>query len=121
MADLDRSLAFYRDGLGFFVSERWEEGGKLVGVMLKAGGCHLGLSQDDFSKGRDRSKGVGFRIWCETLQDVDAIADRLRALKQVGLGHRSELPVSSPSSASLAAPCSGRSWYCSTVLPSTGA
>jgi lactoylglutathione lyase len=77
--DLQRSLAWYRDGLGFFVSERWEEDGQLQGVMLKAGGCHLGLSQDDFSKGRDRQKGVGFRIWCETFQDVDALAARLRS------------------------------------------
>ncbi|MFL5403813.1 MAG: VOC family protein [Gemmatimonadales bacterium] len=77
--DLHRSMAWYRDGLGFFVSERWEENGRLEGVMLKAGGCHLGLSQDDFSKGRDRPKGVGFRIWCETVQNVDALAERLRA------------------------------------------
>lgn len=77
--DLQRSLTWYRDGLGFFVSERWEEGGQLQGLMLKAGACQLGLSQDDFSKGRDRPKGVGFRIWCDTTQDVDAIAARLRA------------------------------------------
>jgi catechol 2,3-dioxygenase-like lactoylglutathione lyase family enzyme len=77
--DLQRSVAWYQDGLGFFVSERWEEGGRLQGVMLKAGSCQLGLSQDDFSKGRDRPKGVGFRIWCDTAQDVDAIAARLRA------------------------------------------
>jgi lactoylglutathione lyase len=77
--DVARSLAWYRDGLGFFVSERWEEAGRLQGVMLKAGACHLSLSQDDFSKGRDRPKGVGFRIWCETFQDVNALAARLRA------------------------------------------
>jgi uncharacterized glyoxalase superfamily protein PhnB len=77
--DLQRSIAWYRDGLGFFVAERWEQNGVLEGVMLKAGGSHLALSQDDFSKGRDRPKGVGFRIWCETVQDVDAIAKRLRA------------------------------------------
>jgi catechol 2,3-dioxygenase-like lactoylglutathione lyase family enzyme len=77
--DLQRSMAWYRDGLGFFVAERWDEEGRLQGVMLKAGGCHLGLSQDDFSQGRDRPKGVGFRIWCETVQNVDAIAERLRA------------------------------------------
>jgi catechol 2,3-dioxygenase-like lactoylglutathione lyase family enzyme len=77
--DLQRSLPWYRDGLGFFVSERWEEGGRLQGVMLKAGACQLGLSQDDFTKGRDRSKGVGFRLWGDTAQDVDAIAARLRA------------------------------------------
>jgi lactoylglutathione lyase len=77
--DVERSLAWYRDGLGFFVSERWEEAGRLQGVMLKAGACWLGLSQDDFGKGRDRPKGVGFRIWCDTAQDIDAIAARLRA------------------------------------------
>lgn len=78
VSDLQRSLAWYRDGLGFFVSERWEESGRLLGVMLKAGACQIGLSQDDFAKGRDRTKGVGFRLWCETAQDVDALAERLR-------------------------------------------
>ena len=77
--DLQASLAWYRDGLGFFVAQRWEDGGKLEGVMLKAGACELGLSQDDFAKGRDRAKGIGFRLWCVTAQDVDALAERLRA------------------------------------------
>jgi catechol 2,3-dioxygenase-like lactoylglutathione lyase family enzyme len=77
--DLQLSLAWYRDGLGFFVAERWEKGGTLEGVMLKAGSCEFGLSQDDFTKGRDRAKGVGFRLWCNTTQDVDAIAARLRS------------------------------------------
>src|SRR3954471_20932656 len=80
VGDIERSVAWYRDGLGFYVAERWEDGGKLKGVMLKAGACELGLSQDDFSRGRDRPKGTGFRIWCETSQDVDAIAKRLRNL-----------------------------------------
>jgi predicted enzyme related to lactoylglutathione lyase len=46
--------------------------------MLKAGACQLGLAQDDFQKGRDRPKGVGFRLWCETAQDVDSLAERIR-------------------------------------------
>ena len=46
--------------------------------MLVAGSCRLGLSQDDFAKGRDRQKGVGFRIWAETAQDLDALARRTR-------------------------------------------
>jgi predicted lactoylglutathione lyase len=77
--DVEKSAAWYRDGLGFYVGERYEDGGRLEGVMLKAGACEFGLSQDDFSQGRDRAKGVGFRIWCNTTQDVDAIAARLRA------------------------------------------
>ena len=79
VGDIERSVAWYQDGLGFYVAERWEDGGKLRGVQLKAGACELGLTQDDFSRGRDRPKGIGFRIWCETAQDIDAIAQRLRA------------------------------------------
>jgi catechol 2,3-dioxygenase-like lactoylglutathione lyase family enzyme len=75
--DLQKSLAWYRDGLGFSIAERWEEKGELKGVMLKAGACQLGLAQDDFQKGRDRPKGVGFRLWCETAQDVDSLAQRV--------------------------------------------
>lgn len=76
--DLDRSLRFYVEALGFTVEERWEEEGELKGVMLVAGTCHLGLSQDDWAKGRDREKGIGFRIFAETAQDLDALAARLR-------------------------------------------
>jgi lactoylglutathione lyase len=78
VGDLERSLRFYVDGLGFIVKDRWEEEGKLLGVMLVAGACHFGLSQDDWAKGRDRRKGVGFRVWAETAQDLDALAARLR-------------------------------------------
>ena len=77
--DLQASVRFYTDVLGFIVDERWEDGGKLMGVMLKAGNCQIGLSQDDFKKGRDRQKGVGTRIWCETSQDLDALAARIKA------------------------------------------
>jgi len=47
-------------------------------VMLIAGTAHLGLSQDDWAKGRDRTKGVGCRIWAETAQDLDNLAARMR-------------------------------------------
>ena len=76
--NLEQSIAWYQNGLGFFVAERWEENGKLMGVMLQAGACQLGLSQDDFGKGHERAKGIGFRLWCETTQDIDALAERLR-------------------------------------------
>jgi len=77
--DLQRSLAFYTDMLGFIVGERWTDGDKLRGVMLKAGVCEIGLSQDDWAKGRDRKKGEAVRIWCQTSQDVDALAARVKA------------------------------------------
>jgi len=77
--DLERSVRFYTETLGFIVGNRWTDDGKLRGVMLKAGVCELGLSQDDWAKGRDRKKGEGMRLWCKTAQDIDAVAARIRA------------------------------------------
>lgn len=77
--DLKRSLQFYRDGLGFAVSEEFKEDGVLRGAMIEAGGASLGLSQDDFAKGRDRVKGVGMRLYLETDQDVAALAGQAKA------------------------------------------
>jgi uncharacterized glyoxalase superfamily protein PhnB len=79
VGDLQHSIGFYTDVLGFVVSERWTDGTLLKGVMLKAGVCELGLSQDDWEKGKDRRKGEGVRVWCETLQDLDALAKRIKA------------------------------------------
>ena len=76
--DLQRSITFY-EGLGFGVGERWEENGVLLGVMLVAGSTHVGLSQDDWKKGRDRKKGVGMRLFIGTTQDVDQIAEGARS------------------------------------------
>jgi catechol 2,3-dioxygenase-like lactoylglutathione lyase family enzyme len=77
--DLEKSLAFYTDGLGFIVSERWtDDAGKLRGVMLKAGTCEIGLTQDDWVRGRERKKGQGVRVWCETAQDIDLLATRVK-------------------------------------------
>jgi uncharacterized glyoxalase superfamily protein PhnB len=72
--DVEKSVAFYRDVLGFTVGERWEQDGKLTGVMLQAGDVLFMLGQDDWKKGRDRKKGEGFRIYCTTKGDVDALA-----------------------------------------------
>jgi lactoylglutathione lyase len=77
--DLEKSLSFYRDVLGFTLKERWEQDGVLHGVELVAGKISFWLGQDDWKKGRDRVKGQGFRIYCGTTQDVDAIAARVRA------------------------------------------
>ncbi len=76
--DLEKSLVFYRDVLGFVEKERWQNEGKLTGVWLAAGNSHLMIGQDDWKKGRDRVKGVGFRIYCTTAQDVDKLAARVK-------------------------------------------
>ena len=76
--DLQKSITFY-EGLGFAVEERWEEGGVLKGVMLKAGDLRIGLSQDDWKKGRDRTKGLGMRVHIGTTQDIDQLAARAKS------------------------------------------
>jgi catechol 2,3-dioxygenase-like lactoylglutathione lyase family enzyme len=90
--DLERSLRFYTEVLGFVVGERRTDGGVLRGVMLKAGACQIGLSQDDWAKGRDRKKGEGMRIWCSTVQDVDARAAQIKAAG----GRLAEEPTDEP-------------------------
>jgi len=76
--DLQRSIAFYRDVLGFMVGDEWREKGVLTGVELHAGAVTFMLSQDDFAKGRDRLKGVGTRYYCNTTQDIDRLAAQIR-------------------------------------------
>lgn len=76
--DLETSLAWYCDALGFTVDKRHERGGKLFAVSLVAGDVRILLNQDDFSKGKDRPKGEGFSLQIVTTQDVDAIAQRIR-------------------------------------------
>jgi uncharacterized glyoxalase superfamily protein PhnB len=76
--DLQKSIAFY-EALGFTIDERWEENGTLLGVMLRAGKSQIGLSQDDWKKGRDRKKGIGTRLTLSTTQNVDQIAARAKA------------------------------------------
>ena len=76
--DLKAGEAFFT-GLGFEIEDRWEQDGKLLGLMLKAGEARLGLSQDDGKKGMDRVKGIGVRLYIEADGDIDAIAARAKA------------------------------------------
>ena len=75
--DLQKSIRFF-EGLGFAVDEKWEDKGVLIGVMLRAGQAEIGLSQDDWKKGRDRQKGVGVRISLSTAQNIDQLAKRVK-------------------------------------------
>jgi len=79
VADLQRSIAFYRDVLGFVIGDEWRHDGALQGCELHAGTITFILNQDDFAKGRDRQKGVGTRLYCDTAQDVDRLAAEIKA------------------------------------------
>jgi uncharacterized glyoxalase superfamily protein PhnB len=77
--DLPKSLAWYRDVLGFTVDRKHEREGKLIAVSLKAGDVRILINQDDGAKGFDRVKGEGFSLQITTAQSIDAIAKRIKA------------------------------------------
>ena len=77
--DLEASLAWYRDVVGFHVEEAHEYEGQGRGYTLIAGTQRLLLGQDDGAKGLDRVKGLGMRFYLETVQDVDEIAEHIKA------------------------------------------
>jgi uncharacterized glyoxalase superfamily protein PhnB len=78
--DLEKSLGWYRDVLGFGVEETWKDDAKkVIGVSLRAGDVSFMIGQDDWKKGRDRKKGEGFRLFCMTKKSVDDLAKRIEA------------------------------------------
>jgi uncharacterized glyoxalase superfamily protein PhnB len=90
--DLQASVAWYRDVLGFIVAEEYKWDGKVMGFRLQAGATEFLLGQDDFAKGRDRVKGAGLRLYCITAQDVDTLA---AAIRERG-GQLSQEPADQP-------------------------
>ena len=78
VSDLQRSLAWYRDVVGFTVDRKFEREGRLAAVALKAGAVELLLGQDDGARGEGRVKGEGFSLQITTTQDVDALAKRIQ-------------------------------------------
>jgi uncharacterized glyoxalase superfamily protein PhnB len=76
--DVRTSVTWYRDALGFTVSQEHERGGVLRAVSLSAGGAQILLSQDDGAKGADRAKGEGISLMLTT-ENVDDLAAQAKA------------------------------------------
>ncbi len=79
--DLDASIRFYRDAVGFAVEATYETEGKVTTAVVAAGSCRIVLNQDDGKLGWTRIKGQGFylQINVASLADVDAAAARIKA------------------------------------------
>jgi len=79
--DLDTSIRFYRDVLGFAVDRTFENEGKLAGAIVTAGSIRIVLNQDDGKLGWDRVKGQGLYLQINVAgaADVDAAARRIAA------------------------------------------
>ena len=75
VGDIRRSLDWYRNVLGFEVTQEFEREGRMFAVSLRAGTVRILLTQDDGSRGRDRIKGEGFSLQITTSQDIDTIAN----------------------------------------------
>src|SRR5438067_2325083 len=76
--DLEKSLIWYRDVLGFTVDNQYEHDGKAFAVSLKAGAVHILIGQDDGAKGTDRVKGEGLSMQITTAQSIDEIAECIK-------------------------------------------
>ena len=76
---LGPSIAWYRDVMGIVVAREMEPEGQRVGAVMSAGGVQFLLGQDDFAKGKDRQKGIGFRLNCVSEQDIDELAAEIKA------------------------------------------
>ena len=78
VTDLQTSLAWYRDVLGFTVARTFERAGTLFAASLKAGAVPILLTQDNGARGLDRVKGEGFSLQFTTAQNIDEMARRVR-------------------------------------------
>ena len=79
VADIQKSMAWYRDVIGFEVQQQHERDGALRAVALQAVDVRILLNQEDGARGWDRVKGEGMSIQFITEQSVDDIAARVKA------------------------------------------
>jgi uncharacterized glyoxalase superfamily protein PhnB len=92
--DLESSIRFYRDAIGFTVEHSFEHEGKVVAAVVAAGDIRIVLNQDDGKLGWDRIKGQGFYLQLNVAApaDVDAAADRIKAAGSALLSEPADRP-----------------------------
>jgi catechol 2,3-dioxygenase-like lactoylglutathione lyase family enzyme len=76
--DLDRSLTWYTEVLGFTKVRDFVRDGVVTGAALTAGDAEISINQDDGKKGKDRPLGQGFSIRLTTEQSIDEVAARVK-------------------------------------------
>jgi predicted enzyme related to lactoylglutathione lyase len=92
--DLEASIRFYQDAIGFAVFQKYENEGKVVAAVVGAGSIYIVLNQDDGKLGWERIKGQGFflQINVAALADVDTAAERIKAAGGSLLSEPSDRP-----------------------------
>ena len=93
--DVQASIRWYRDVLGFAVAQTFERDGKVAGAAIVAGDVRIILNQDDGKLGWDRIKGQGLylQLNVEGPADVDSAAARIKA---AGAGTLLDEPADRP-------------------------
>ena len=76
--DLQTSLAWYRDVLGFSVHRTFDRAGTMFAASLRAGAVAILLTQDDGARGLDRTKGQGISLRLTTARNIDDLAGGIR-------------------------------------------
>jgi uncharacterized glyoxalase superfamily protein PhnB len=79
--DVEASIRWYHEVLGFGVDQTFERDGKVAGASMRAGDIRIVLNQDDGKLGWDRIKGQGcyLQINVAAYADVDSAAARIKA------------------------------------------
>ena len=90
--DLQKSLVWYRDVVGFTVEREHERGGTLMAISLKAGEVEIVIGKDDGAKGFDRKKGEAISLMIVTQQNVDDLAAGIKARGGVLLAEPTDMP-----------------------------
>ena len=60
--NVEASIRFYTEVLGFVIAQKFEQDGKVAGAIINAGNISIVLNQDDGKLGWDRIKGQGFYL-----------------------------------------------------------
>src|SRR5688572_3489500 len=75
VADVEASMDWYRESLGFIVDRVFRDGEAVAGALLKAGVAQLMLLPGAGAGAAGAAAGLHF----STAQDIDALADRIKA------------------------------------------
>lgn len=79
VSDIKQSLSWYCDVLGFAVRQEYEREDRLMAVSLTSGEVRILITQDDGTRGTDRSKGEGFSIQITSTQNIDLLAEAIKS------------------------------------------
>ncbi len=77
VADLEASLRWYCDSVGFVVVQKWEEDGVIAGAIVEAGHIRLFLVQAD--EGSPPVSDQILQFYCATAQGIDDLATAIEA------------------------------------------